>query len=41
MLVIDLEHTYFDKDGNLIIRYQDQANKWVTRRTEKDMIKLQ
>lgn len=40
-LVIDLEHTSFDKDGNLLIRYQNPAKKWLTARIEKEMIKLQ
>ena len=38
--IFDLENTYFDKSGNLLLKYQDVDGKWVTRRIEKDMIKL-
>ena len=40
-LIFDLKNTRFDNDGNLLIKYQDNADKWVTKRLEKNMIKLQ
>ena len=39
--IFDLENTYFDKNGNLVFRYQDADGKWSTGRIERDMIKLQ
>lgn len=39
-LIFDRTNTYFDETGNLIFKYRNTNNEWVTGRLEQDLIKL-